>query len=109
TACANVAPLAHMTRVTMHLSPDYAQQEGPYGIRTRAAAVRGRCPRPLDEWAERGVSVAPAASKRPRRARLQLATVAGSSNGRTPDSGSGSQGSSPCPAASQRLGCVPQK
>ena len=25
--------------------------EGPYGIRTRAAAVRGRCPRPLDEWA----------------------------------------------------------
>jgi hypothetical protein len=27
--------------------------------------------------------------------------VAGSSNGRTPDSGSGSQGSSPCPAASQ--------
>ena len=29
--------------------------------------------------------------------------VAGSSNGRTPDSGSGSQGSSPCPAASQSL------
>jgi hypothetical protein len=27
------------------------KQEGPYGIRTRAAAVRGRCPRPLDEWA----------------------------------------------------------
>ena len=27
--------------------------------------------------------------------------VAGSSNGRTPDSGSGSQGSSPCPAASK--------
>src|SRR5580765_3243560 len=27
--------------------------------------------------------------------------VAGSSNGRTPDSGSGSQGSSPCPAALQ--------
>ena len=27
--------------------------EGPYGIRTRAAAVRGRCPRPLDEWAVR--------------------------------------------------------
>src|SRR5688500_17503636 len=25
--------------------------KGPYGIRTRAAAVRGRCPRPLDEWA----------------------------------------------------------
>ncbi len=28
--------------------------------------------------------------------------VAGSSNGRTPDSGSGSQGSSPCPAASDK-------
>ena len=26
-------------------------RKGPYGIRTRAAAVRGRCPRPLDEWA----------------------------------------------------------
>src|SRR5439155_6542288 len=30
----------------------------PYGIRTRAAAVRGRCPRPLDEWAVRRLSVA---------------------------------------------------
>jgi hypothetical protein len=30
-----------------------AHQQGPYGIRTRAAAVRGRCPRPLDEWAAR--------------------------------------------------------
>ena len=29
----------------------------PYGIRTRAAAVRGRCPRPLDEWAVRRGSV----------------------------------------------------
>ena len=29
----------------------------PYGIRTRAAAVRGRCPRPLDEWAVRQGSV----------------------------------------------------
>src|SRR6187399_558340 len=27
------------------------EPQGPYGIRTRAAAVRGRCPRPLDEWA----------------------------------------------------------
>lgn len=26
-------------------------RRGAYGIRTRAAAVRGRCPRPLDEWA----------------------------------------------------------
>jgi hypothetical protein len=30
---------------------DDVQPQGPYGIRTRAAAVRGRCPRPLDEWA----------------------------------------------------------
>ena len=30
---------------------------GAYGIRTRAAAVRGRCPRPLDECAERRLSV----------------------------------------------------
>ena len=33
-------------------SPRRASTKGPYGIRTRAAAVRGRCPRPLDEWAE---------------------------------------------------------
>jgi hypothetical protein len=26
-------------------------KRGAYGIRTRAAAVRGRCPRPLDECA----------------------------------------------------------
>ena len=32
--------------------------EGAYGIRTRAAAVRGRCPRPLDECAGRRASVA---------------------------------------------------
>jgi hypothetical protein len=31
---------------------------GAYGIRTRAAAVRGRCPRPLDECARRGGSLA---------------------------------------------------
>ncbi len=29
----------------------HVKPQGPYGIRTRAAAVRGRCPRPLDEWA----------------------------------------------------------
>src|ERR1044072_2599005 len=32
--------------------------EGAYGIRTRAAAVRGRCPRPLDECARRRRSLA---------------------------------------------------
>src|SRR5947207_14005394 len=37
---------------------------GAYGIRTRAAAVRGRCPRPLDECAER-FSVARAGHNRP--------------------------------------------
>ena len=37
--------------------PVHAGPEGPYGIRTRAAAVRGRCPRPLDEWAVRRGSV----------------------------------------------------
>ena len=39
-------------------------REGAYGIRTRAAAVRGRCPRPLDECAGR-FSVAAAGNKRP--------------------------------------------
>src|SRR5436305_6866296 len=39
-------------------APAGAEGKGPYGIRTRAAAVRGRCPRPLDEWAPRGRSVA---------------------------------------------------
>src|ERR1700749_2022609 len=29
--------------------PSHAHLKGAYGIRTRAAAVRGRCPRPLDE------------------------------------------------------------
>jgi hypothetical protein len=33
------------------------EERGPYGIRTRAAAVRGRCPRPLDEWAVAGAQV----------------------------------------------------
>ena len=36
----------------------FRKPQGPYGIRTRAAAVRGRCPRPLDEWAVRRGSVA---------------------------------------------------
>ena len=32
----------------------FGRCRGAYGIRTRAAAVRGRCPRPLDEWAAPG-------------------------------------------------------
>src|SRR6266550_931407 len=35
-----------------------APLRGAYGIRTRAAAVRGRCPRPLDECARQRRSVA---------------------------------------------------
>ena len=34
--------------------------------------------------------------------RYNAPSIAGSSNGRTPDSGSGSQGSNPCPAASRK-------
>ena len=40
-------------------------ERGPYGIRTRAAAVRGRCPRPLDEWAVRAAIVANGFRRRP--------------------------------------------
>ncbi len=43
--------MARMTDVAMRFRRSQAREEGPYGIRTRAAAVRGRCPRPLDEWA----------------------------------------------------------
>ncbi len=42
------------TRLTRIAKPNPRSRnlwKGPYGIRTRAAAVRGRCPRPLDEWA----------------------------------------------------------
>ena len=42
----------------MRLRPSQARERGAYGIRTRATAVRGRRPRPLDECAER-FSVAP--------------------------------------------------
>jgi hypothetical protein len=41
------------------------------------------------------------ARKTARSAGTMATRAAGSSNGRTPDSGSGSQGSSPCPAASK--------
>ena len=34
----------------MVISKAVCKENGvPYGIRTRAAAVKGRCPRPLDE------------------------------------------------------------
>jgi hypothetical protein len=43
----------------------HAPLKGAYGIRTRAAAVRGRCPRPLDECARRRLSVATIGQNRP--------------------------------------------
>ena len=50
--------------LAVHRSPAWSPNgrkilflRGPYGIRTRAAAVRGRCPRPLDEWAPKEGSV----------------------------------------------------
>jgi hypothetical protein len=65
--CAFVASPTRLTRAARRLSHSRAARKGPYGIRTRAAAVRGRCPRPLDEWAERGLSVATSRENRPRR------------------------------------------
>src|SRR5947208_12141547 len=47
-----------MVRSTKPKRPDFVTRKGAYGIRTRAAAVRGRCPRPLDECARRRLSVA---------------------------------------------------
>src|ERR671930_1371789 len=41
-----------------------SDERGAYGIRTRAASVRGRCPRPLDECAGR-FSVATPGNSRP--------------------------------------------
>ncbi len=57
------APICYLARLVARLKPYVAKtrkprvcgafQGGAYGIRTRAAAVRGRCPRPLDECARR--------------------------------------------------------
>jgi hypothetical protein len=47
------------SRSTIRLPRNQDAEKGAYGIRTRAAAVRGRCPRPLDECAG-GFSVAAA-------------------------------------------------
>lgn len=49
--------MARLTHGFKPNPPGREAQKGPYGIRTRAAAVRGRCPRPLDEWAVRRGSV----------------------------------------------------
>ncbi len=51
TACAIAASAARLTHGFKPFPCSQAAWKGPYGIRTRAAAVRGRCPRPLDEWA----------------------------------------------------------
>ena len=42
---------ARVTRTTTRCLAWLHGSKGAYGIRTRAAAVRGRCPRPLDECA----------------------------------------------------------
>jgi hypothetical protein len=46
------APVSQMTGLVERKRLNHVTLEGAYGIRTRAAAVRGRCPRPLDECAE---------------------------------------------------------
>ena len=51
TRCASEASPARLTHLSKPKTWVRFEQKGPYGIRTRAAAVRGRCPRPLDEWA----------------------------------------------------------
>ncbi len=46
--------------ITNHSNRSTHRESGdPYGIRTRVAAVKGQCPRPLDEGVivERGVGV----------------------------------------------------
>src|SRR6266511_2633928 len=53
---------ARLTRILMRRSQE--ARKGAYGIRTRAAAVRGRCPRPLDECAGRRFSLAAAGKSR---------------------------------------------
>ena len=51
TVCSVSAQPARLTHGSKPNPLSQARLKGPYGIRTRAAAVRGRCPRPLDEWA----------------------------------------------------------
>ena len=44
------------TNKARHLASYNTERNGdPYGIRTRVAAVKGRCPRPLDEGVVRSV------------------------------------------------------
>src|SRR5512132_4371273 len=58
---------------------NHVTKRGAYGIRTRAAAVRGRCPRPLDECARRRPSVATAEPRElgrwPKRSKKHCAEV----------------------------------
>ncbi len=48
---ASATSLTRTYRLVEPNQPNRARQEGAYGIRTRATAVRGRRPRPLDECA----------------------------------------------------------
>src|SRR6184192_2716610 len=57
--------VTHAGRMVEPKGPSHTPLKGAYGIRTRAAAVRGRCPRPLDECAEGGFSVAGHGHNRP--------------------------------------------
>ena len=58
--------------------------EGAYGIRTRVSALRGRCPRPLDECAERASSLASRARQQsPRGTVLHRANGSGARSRRT--------------------------
>src|SRR5579875_205037 len=54
----SVACLSQTSRLVEPNAGYFVTQKGAYGIRTRAAAVRGRCPRPLDECASERLSVA---------------------------------------------------
>jgi hypothetical protein len=73
------ALLARLARSTKRFPHSGAGEKGAYGIRTRATAVRGRRPRPLDECAvgrQRSRFRRPGASKRQRPGRRPLSALA---------------------------------
>jgi hypothetical protein len=47
-SCKSVEPLCHRSSIPFHLSSAFANGV-PKGIRTPVTAVKGRCPRPLDD------------------------------------------------------------
>jgi hypothetical protein len=66
TARSSPASSSQMTRSVEPKPLNLVTLEGAYGIRTRAAAVRGRCPRPLDECARPTAQCSQWASRGPR-------------------------------------------